>query len=58
MIRLKTTVNEVLARHTDKTLREIESDTMRDYYFSSEEARSYGLVDAVMVSRDIPRNKD
>ena len=58
MLRLKMTVNEVLAKHTDKTLTEIENDTLRDYYFSSEEAKSYGLIDAVMVNRDLPAKEE
>ncbi len=54
MIRLKRTLNEVLAKHTGKDMEKIEQDTQRDYYFSSEEAREYGIVDAVMLSRDLP----
>lgn len=52
MIRLKNTLNEIMARHTNKSVSQIEEDTQRDYYFSSEEAKEYGIVDAVMLNRD------
>ncbi|MBF0288696.1 MAG: ATP-dependent Clp endopeptidase proteolytic subunit ClpP [SAR324 cluster bacterium] len=54
MIRLKKTLNEILAIHTKQDMEKIEQNTQRDYYFSSEEAKEYGIVDAVMLSRDIP----
>lgn len=54
MIRLKVTLNEILAKHSGQEVSRIEKDTQRDYYFSSEEAKDYGLIDAVMVNRDVP----
>lgn len=58
MLRLKVTVNEILAKHTQKSVERIEKDTLRDYYFSSEEAKDYGIVDSVMANRDIPLPKN
>ena len=52
MVRLKDAVNSILASHTGRKMEEIEQDTQRDYYFSSEEAKNYGLIDAVMKHRD------
>jgi len=46
--RLKKVLSEILVKHTGKTYDMIESDTDRDKFMSSEEARDYGLVDAVV----------
>ncbi len=37
--------------HTGKTLEKIQKDTERDHFLSSEEAREYGLIDAVLTER-------
>jgi ATP-dependent Clp protease protease subunit len=50
--RLKKVLSEILMTHTGKTYEMIESDTDRDKFMSSEEARDYGLVDA--VSQKLP----
>ncbi len=54
-LRLKATLNEILAKHTGKPIEKIEHDTQRDYYFSSEEAKNYGIVDTVMANRGAPK---
>ena len=46
--RLKKVLSEILVRHTGKTYDMVESDTDRDKFMSAEEARDYGLVDAVL----------
>ncbi len=48
IIRLKQVLYEILARHTDKTIEQIESDADRDYWLSAQEARDYGIVDNVL----------
>jgi len=48
---LKARLNEMLARHSGKTLEEIERDTDRDNFMSADEAVKYGLVDKVLTSR-------
>ena len=52
IVRLTGTLNDVLAKHTGKDPGQIEQDTQRDYYFSGEEAKAYGLVDHVMTKRE------
>ena len=54
IVRLTVTLNDVLAKHTGKDPWQIEQDTQRDYYFSGEEAKAYGLVDHVMTKREEP----
>lgn len=39
--------NEILARHTGKKVEEIASDTNRDHFMSPEQAKDYGIIDAV-----------
>ena len=39
--------NELLAKHTGKSLERIQSDTDRDHFMSPEEAKDYGIIDAV-----------
>jgi ATP-dependent Clp protease protease subunit len=51
ILRTKKRLNEILAAHTGQPLATIEKDTDRDNYMSSEEARAYGLIDAVFVKK-------
>jgi ATP-dependent Clp protease protease subunit len=48
---LKARLNEMLAKHTGKTLEEIDRDTDRDNFMSADESVNYGLVDKVLTSR-------
>jgi ATP-dependent Clp protease protease subunit len=50
LTKMKRRLNEILLRHTGKSLEEIEKDTDRDNFMSAEEARSYKLVDHVVSS--------
>lgn len=47
-LRLKKLLNEILAKNTGKTIAQIEKDSDRDYWMSAEEAKKYGIVDAVL----------
>ena len=59
ILRLKDRLNVILAKHSGRTLDEIEKSTDRDNFMSAEEAKKYGLVDHVVVSRkDIPGGLD
>ena len=46
--KIKGRLNDILKRHTGKTLDQIEKDTDRDKFLTAEEARDYGLIDAVL----------
>ncbi len=39
---------EILARHTGQTVKKITEDSERNFYLSAEEAKAYGLIDAVI----------
>ena len=47
-LRMKKHLNDILVRHTGKTLDQVERDTDRDNFMSATEAKDYGLVDAVL----------
>ena len=47
-LKIKRRMNEILLHHTGRSLEEIERDTDRDNFMSSEEARDYGLIDNVL----------
>ena len=51
IIRIKHTLNEILASNTGKPLEQIERDTERDNFMSAAEAADYGLIDKVITSR-------
>jgi len=46
--RIKQKLNEILLKHTGKSLEEIEKDTDRDNFMSSDEAAEYRLIDKVL----------
>lgn len=48
ILRLREELNNILVRHTGRTMEDIERDTERDFYMSGEEAKKYGLVDHVL----------
>ena len=52
ILRMKETLNQILAHHTGKNLDQIQVDTDRDFFMSGQEAKEYGLIDHVIVNRD------
>ncbi len=53
LIRTKKRINEILAENTGKPIDIIKQDTERDNFMSAEEAKEYGLIDAVMVKPQV-----
>ena len=51
IIRMKVQLNKILAKNTGKTLKKIEVDTDRNYFMSSSEAKSYGIIDSILTVR-------
>jgi len=58
ILRMKDTLNKILMIHTGKDLEQIRSDTDRDFFMTSQEAKEYGLIDHVIVNRDDLNNLD
>ncbi|HLX36347.1 MAG TPA: ATP-dependent Clp endopeptidase proteolytic subunit ClpP [Candidatus Binataceae bacterium] len=50
-LRIREIVNEVLSRHTGKSIKQIEKDTDRDNFMSAAQAVEYGLIDEVITAR-------
>ncbi|MFA6492903.1 MAG: ATP-dependent Clp endopeptidase proteolytic subunit ClpP [Patescibacteria group bacterium] len=48
ILRIKKTINEILAKHTGQKVDKIEKDSDRDFYMSAQEAKKYGLIDEVI----------
>jgi ATP-dependent Clp protease protease subunit len=48
ILRLKETLNAILARHCGKDPEQVSKDSDRDYYMGAEEARTYGLIDEIV----------
>ena len=51
ILRMKKQLNSILAKNSGQTLKKIEADTDRDNYLTSKEAKSYGLIDSILVKR-------
>ncbi|MBT9438615.1 MAG: ATP-dependent Clp endopeptidase proteolytic subunit ClpP [Desulfobacterales bacterium] len=52
ILRMKETLNKILAFHTGKNLEQIQLDTDRDFFMAGDEAKEYGLIDHVIINRD------
>jgi ATP-dependent Clp protease protease subunit len=48
IVRMKERLNKIMVKHTGQTMEKVEKDTDRDYYMTSEEAKTYGLIDQVL----------
>jgi len=57
ILRMKKTINELLVKHTGQKLEQVEKDTDRDYFMSAAEACKYGLVDEVITTAPILKDK-
>jgi ATP-dependent Clp protease, protease subunit len=54
ILRLRTLLNDIMAKHTGKAVDVIKQDTERDFYLDAQQAVDYGLVDQVL---EIPKKK-
>lgn len=51
ILKTKKRLNEILAENTGKDYEQVKADTERDHYLSAEEAKEYGIIDAVITHR-------
>jgi ATP-dependent Clp protease, protease subunit len=47
----KTRLTEILARHTGQPIDKVRADCERNFYMSAEDAKKYGLIDEIFVTR-------
>lgn len=57
ILQIRERLNDVLSKHTGQPLERIAQDTDRDFFMSAEESVKYGLVDQVLVKRQLPADK-
>ncbi len=58
ILKARERLNQILVRHTGQSIGRIQQDTERDKFMSSEEAKNYGLVDAVLLTRESTPNPE
>jgi ATP-dependent Clp protease protease subunit len=51
ILSIRERLNEILGKHTGKTVEQIAQDTDRDYFMSAAAAKEYGLIDGVLEKR-------
>jgi len=49
IINVKNLLNQILVKHTKRSLKQIEKDTDRDFYLSSKQAKEYGVIDKIIA---------
>jgi ATP-dependent Clp protease, protease subunit len=52
ILRLRKSMNDILAKHTSQTTEKIESDVERDYIMTAAQAKDYGIIDQVISKRE------
>lgn len=48
IVKIKDSLNRILAKHTGRPLEQVERDTDRDFWMNAEEAKKYGLIDEII----------
>jgi ATP-dependent Clp protease protease subunit len=51
ILRMRESLNVILAQHTGQTIERIEKDVERDYIMTAEQSREYGIVDQVITKK-------
>ena len=52
IVRIKETINKILSHHTGQDVETIAKDTDRNLFLTAEEAKSYGLIDEILSTRE------
>ena len=52
ILRLKETLNSIMAEHTGQPVSQLSSDTERDFFMGSEAAKEYGIIDDIVSRKD------
>ncbi len=58
ILKTKKRLNEIISQHTGKSIADVEKDTDRDNYMSSQQAAAYGIIDKVLTKRSSDGKKD
>jgi ATP-dependent Clp protease protease subunit len=55
ILKIRETLNEILAKSTNQSLDKIAKDTDRNYFMSADEAKDYGIIDEVIIQSPTPK---
>ncbi|MFH1654941.1 MAG: ATP-dependent Clp endopeptidase proteolytic subunit ClpP [Pseudomonadota bacterium] len=53
VLRLKDSLNQVIAKHTSQSMKRVTTDTDRDFFMDGHEAMKYGLIDDLLIHHQI-----
>jgi ATP-dependent Clp protease protease subunit len=57
ILKAKKLLNELMAKHTGRSVEQIEQETERDRYLTPEEAKAYGIVDEIVETTPEAKKK-
>jgi ATP-dependent Clp protease, protease subunit len=55
LLRIKEALNEILAKHTGRSLEQVKKDVEQDYFMTAEEAVKYGIIDEVISRNNLKK---
>ncbi|MCX7944218.1 MAG: ATP-dependent Clp endopeptidase proteolytic subunit ClpP [Deltaproteobacteria bacterium] len=55
IVKIKHTINKIIAKHTGMDISKVEKDTERDYFMDAEEALAYRIIDNIYTTRKSPK---
>jgi ATP-dependent Clp protease protease subunit len=55
ILKLKNELYQIIANHSGQTFDKVENDSDRDYWMMAEEAKAYGMIDEVLISKKAPK---
>ncbi len=58
ILKLKDTLNRILANHTGQSLEKVQADTERDFFMSGDDAKVYGIIDEVIIKKQSRNTKE
>jgi ATP-dependent Clp protease, protease subunit len=53
ILRMRELLDRVIAHHTGQSIEKVSKDTDRDFIMSADEAKDYGIIDEVIVTREL-----
>ncbi len=53
ILKVRDTLNAILAEHSGQPIEKIREDTERDYFMTAEEAKEYGIIDKIIATREM-----
>lgn len=51
ILNIRSRLNQIISRHTGRSVEQVEKDTDRNYFMSAEEAKDYGIIDEIITPK-------